>query len=187
MIVCSDAINNPPSDQTVTELCSGLRLHTPRLVVQEGHNIVAASGGTIVAYELVSSPCENCKKNEDIQIQYKRTKLPTVHIKFNNSKHCPTEIKQNCQLDARHVTLSSPPHSMTRETPKSATMRYPALRPCDRFALLVSPLGIAVVDGPVETEEPPVVDVDCVALLGIDETTAAEPVATEESPAPEAD
>lgn len=66
-------------------------------------------------------------------------------------------------------------------------MRYPALRPCERFALLVSPLGIAVVDGPVETEEPPVVDVDCVALLGIDEITAAEPLATEAPPAPEAD
>jgi hypothetical protein len=34
--------------------------------MQEGHNIVAASGGTIVASELVSSPCEICKKNEDI-------------------------------------------------------------------------------------------------------------------------
>lgn len=66
-------------------------------------------------------------------------------------------------------------------------MRYPALRPCERFALLVSPLGIAVVDGPVETEEPPVVDVDCVALLGVDKITATEPLATETSPAPEAD
>jgi hypothetical protein len=61
------------------------------------------------------------------------------------------------------------------------------IRPCERFALLVSPLGIAVVDGLVGTEEPPVADVDCVALLGIDETTAAEPVATEAPPAAEAD
>ena len=76
---------------------------------------------------------------------------------------------------------------MTKETPRSATMRYPAIRPCERFALLVSPLGIAVVEGPFGTEEPPVVDVDCVALLGVDETTAAESVATEAPPAAEAD
>jgi hypothetical protein len=76
---------------------------------------------------------------------------------------------------------------MTKETPRSATMRYPAIRPCERFALLVSPLGIAVVDGPVGIEESSVVDFDCVALLGIDEITAAEPVATEAPPAAEAD
>jgi hypothetical protein len=54
VIVCSGAINNTPSEQTVTELCSGLRPHTPGLAIQEGHNIVAASGGTIVVHQLVS-------------------------------------------------------------------------------------------------------------------------------------
>jgi hypothetical protein len=48
--------------------------------------------------------------NKNIQIQYKRAKLRTVHIQLSNFKHCPAEIKQNCHLDVMrrfHLSLKA--------------------------------------------------------------------------------